>query len=158
MDRHRWSDSGRQKLESLLNAFARGLIHNAEGLKLARIEIEKRRREFERREQARREEAEGQRLAELRRREEQARLQELERMAANWHTSEQIRQFSNAVQQAAEDRGEDTSTGSRVDVWLAWVREKADELDPIGRLFETPKTASEASPALQNTPHEAPRS
>ena len=134
--RHRWSDSGRQKLETLLNAFSRGLIHNAEGLKLARVEAEKRRREFEKLQQARWEEAERQRIAEQRRREEQARLEELERLATNWRRSDQIRLFANAVERAAGDRGEDCAPGSNLASWLSWARSKADELDPIAKLLK----------------------
>lgn len=133
--RHRWSDSGRQKLEQLLNAFVRGLARNAEGRKLARIEDEQRRREWQKREQERREAAEQRRLEEERRRAEEARFKELEEMAANWRRSEQIRSFLDAVESAARAHNCEAALEGELGQWVVWARQQADRIDPINGAF-----------------------
>jgi hypothetical protein len=137
--RHRWSDSGRQKLERLLNAFIRGLVRNAERLKLDRLEEARRRREREEAEKRWREEEERRQQEEERRREEEARFQKLEQMVANWQRSQAIEAFLVAVEEAARDRCREIHPESELGLWLSWARARGLALDPIHGAFREPE-------------------
>lgn len=116
-----WKDTARKQLESRLGEVVSGILVLAQ---------EKHTREQE---QARREEARRQAIARYeyrkkRREDEAGRFEALETNARNWERASSLRAFADATERHA--RGEGELTAEQVE-WLAWVRAKADWLDPL---------------------------
>ena len=57
-----------------------------------------------------------------------ARIRDLESRVADWTKAKAILEFVDAVEAAAQERGEDTSPDSDLGRWLAWARERAGSL------------------------------
>lgn len=119
--RKTWSDGKRQRVENCLNAFVLELIRGAERKRLERIESERRELEWKA-EQLRRQ-------AEAKRRElELAKLFDLDSRITDWNHAASILEFAKSVEASAISRGEDTSPGSDLGLWLAWARDHAQRL------------------------------
>jgi hypothetical protein len=113
----------------ILNKFLVGLVRAALAVKRQRAEAE--RRERERQEDERKRQAEARRLAEaeLRWREEQPRVERLERLETIWRRNRGLRELVAAVSNAV---GEVDST-SEVGKWLSWAETYANRSDPLNR-------------------------
>lgn len=120
--RKSWSDGKRQKIENRLNDIVFGFAVAAEG----KCE---RRRALERQEQERREweRIRYQKAQEIRKEEE--RLKELHQEVDNWHRSERIRAYVEAVRLDAQSPGSESS--SDLSAWIEWALSHADRLDPL---------------------------
>jgi hypothetical protein len=127
--RQRWSEGPQKPLEGMLNKFVIGLIRGALGVKRQREEAE--RRECQRLEDERKRQEEARRLAvaELRWREEQARIERLERLGAMWTRNERFRQLVAGVRTALGE----VDGASEVGKWLSWAETYADRSDPLNR-------------------------
>jgi hypothetical protein len=130
--RQRWSESTGRPLESLLNRFLVGLVRAALGLKKQRADAERRERERQEEEKKRLEEARRQEAAEQRWREEQAKVERLERLADLWQQNQRSRQLIAAVKDAVGA----VETESELGRWLAWADRRAESSDPLRRLRE----------------------
>lgn len=122
--RKTWTDGKKQRVENCLNAFILGLIMIAVAKKAERIERDRREREWQERENKRVE------LARLRR-EEEERVQALEKEASAWNKSQQIRAYLKAVREVALQKNGEIEPGSELDKWLTWASQQADRLDPL---------------------------
>ena len=122
--RHAWSDTDKRRLEGLLNSFIIGLMNAAVTVRTNRLERENRQREWE--EQRRRADEQ----ARLRLQEEN-RIKRLLEYVSNWHQSQRIREFIEAVRaDAIRNRGP-IEPGSKVDKWIKWATRYANEVDPL---------------------------
>lgn len=122
--RKTWTDGKKQRVENCLNAFILGLIMIAVAKKVERIERARREREWQERENKRVE------LARLRR-EEEERVQALEKEASAWNKSQQIRAYLKAVRENALQKHGEIEPGSELDKWLTWADQQADRFDPL---------------------------
>lgn len=119
--RSTWSDGERQRVEDCLNDVMVGLVAAAEAKRVQREEFEaaQRQREVEAAERAERE-----RQREL----EERRFKQLLHDGDDWDLATRLRTFADA----AETRGKEAAPDSEsLAVWVAWVREQADALDPL---------------------------
>lgn len=117
-----WSDGKVQRVEDCLNAFIIGLIKASVQKRADRMKQERREREWE---AERRRREENAKLI----REEKERLAKLEREAQNWHKSQTLRGYIEAVQEnAIRKHGE---VGGELERWLSWANQQADRLDPL---------------------------
>jgi hypothetical protein len=126
--RKKWPDSKSGRLEEKVGDFIGGAILVAHMLKIerkAKVEAERKREE----EQKKWEQEES------RRKDEEARLQKLEQQAALWVKNEQLRVFVQAVETAIESKEMPEGQKRRVEAWIAWARNHADQIDPIRRIF-----------------------
>ena len=121
-----WSDGKRQRVETQLNAFIRGLIQVAESEKAQRL-----RRERE--EQERREAEHRRQLLEKKRLEEEAKCRHLEQEAAHWHKAQQIRTYLAAVRERVSRQENGEEPNPKIEEWLAWAHRYADHLDPLSK-------------------------
>jgi hypothetical protein len=122
--RHTWSDTDSRQLENLLNSFIIGLMNAAVSVRTNRLEREKREREWEERRRKAEEEA---RL----RLEEENRIKHLMGQVSNWHQSQRIREYIEAVRaDAIRNRGS-IEPESKVDKWIIWATRYANQLDPL---------------------------
>jgi hypothetical protein len=126
--RKKWSDSKSGRLEEKVGEFIGGAIMVAHMLKIER----KAREEADRRREEERKKWEED---EKRRRDEEAHLQKLEQQAALWAKSEQLRTFVQAVESTIEGKEVSEDMKRRVEAWIAWARNRADQIDPIRRIF-----------------------
>jgi hypothetical protein len=125
--RQRWSESSTKPLESRLNKFVVGLVRAALGLKQQRADADRRERERQEQERQRHEEARRQAEAALHWREEEARMQRLERLAAMWRRNQELRQLVASIQSSAGDVAPDSELGK----WLAWAASYVQTSDPL---------------------------
>jgi hypothetical protein len=125
----RWAEGPQRPLEGMLNKFLVGLVRAALGVKRQRAEAELRERQRQEDERKRQEEARRLADAELRWREEQARVERLERLETVWRRNRGLRELVAAVSNAV---GEVDST-SEVGKWLAWPETYANRSDPLNR-------------------------
>jgi hypothetical protein len=119
-----WADGRQQRVENCLNNFVGSLLKASEEMRVRRLEVERRQQQWE---------TDRQRQAELERQraEEEARLQQLLRESENWHKSQLIRAYVEAVRVGVVG---EIAIGSELDGWLRWATQKADELNPVDRL------------------------
>lgn len=119
-----WADAKIQRVENCLNDFLVGLVRSAAEKKSVR---EKRERE------ARKLQEEGRRLEEAARlrKEEQASVDALKKGSEDWHESQQIRSYIEAVRRDAIETTGAIVPGSELDEWLVWATKQADRLDPL---------------------------
>lgn len=141
-----WRDTKTARLEEVLNDVMVGLVKAAEAQRIATLERDRQRQEWEA-ERKRKE------LEEQRRQEELARRQALEAESAKWAKAIEIRGYVAALRTAAEQQSI-PSGDDRLTSWLAWAAEHADRLDPVPRLLSIlaqPATTSaeEASDFIQ---------
>ena len=122
--RHTWSDNAGKRLESLLNSFIAGLTNAAVDIRASRLEREREARE---REERRRKAEEEERL----KREEERRLKILDEQVVNWHKSQNIRQYVEAVHKMAIWKFGSIEPGSKLDKWITWAIRQANKLDPL---------------------------
>lgn len=121
--RKAWSDGKRRKIEDCLNDVIFGFARAAEW----KCE---RRRVLERQEQERREweRVRYQKAQEIRKEEE--RLKSLNQEVDNWHRSQRIRAYIEAVKyDAVQQNGE--AGAKNVAEWIEWALSHADRLDPL---------------------------
>jgi len=120
--RRSWSDGKKQRIEDCLNAIIVGLIDLAFAEKSRRAEKE--RRELERREYEKLRYEKQEAI-----RKEKKRLEELESNAENWHRSQKLRQYIEALCQhpniLQKEEAEDIKR------WREWATQQADRLDPL---------------------------
>ncbi|UWE16613.1 hypothetical protein [Herbaspirillum huttiense] len=116
-----WKDTPRTSLEERIPDLAAGIVLIAQ--RTHQHEQELRERQVE--QQRAREKYE---LIKKRREAEATRLKEVEAQANSWERAEKLRAFSDAFEKRAMQSGE--LTPEQLD-WLAWVRAKADGLDPL---------------------------
>jgi hypothetical protein len=122
-----WSDGKRQKLENCLNEFIVGLARAAVGKRNWRQKRE--REERERRER----EIRWYEDEQLRKKQE-AELQALLQEAANWRSSNLIREYASAVKENAVKQCGTIEAGSELDRWLEWAASVADRIDPLEKI------------------------
>jgi hypothetical protein len=123
--RQHWHDTEKTPIENRLNSFIAGLIAATEIIKIKRVEQERRQREWAA-EHLRRAEAERLRV------EAEKRINELDRVVANWQKSQIIRSFCDSVaQRMCGGGGGVINPEGELGKWLDWARRRADELDPI---------------------------
>jgi hypothetical protein len=125
--RKRWSEGPKTRLEDLLNSFLLGAVGVA-------MEIKERRRVRE--EEQRRREEERRILEEERKRREieKQRLRDLESQAERWAKSEQLRAYIRAVEKEAAAQEDIDVLRNRLQEWVTWANEHADDLDPTKKL------------------------
>ena len=126
-ERKSWGDTETRRLEDCLNKFILGLLRAARGSKRARLEAERREREWE-------EERRRQLEAEERRIREEARIKEFDSMLAAWARCRAIRDFVDAVEERAAGMRIEITPESELFAWLSWARKRADAMDPLSRL------------------------
>lgn len=120
----KWSDSKRQRLEEKLNDVVVGLIYAGMHKKQQRLEVQQRERERQEFERQRWQRLEGIRA-------EEERIDLLKRQAENWHASQRIRRFVEAVRNLAQGESIQAMDGRPVPEWTDWALGQADRLDPL---------------------------
>jgi hypothetical protein len=122
--RRTWSDTNKKPLEKVLNSIIAGLMEAALDKKARRLGREREERE---------------RLERQRKAEEQARLREEEEKqfkllmehVTNWHESQRIRQYAEAVQTLALSKYGSIEPGGEIDKWITWATRQANRFDPL---------------------------
>ena len=112
-----WSDRKNHKIEGEIESFVLEMEALAEryahgDAERAQMEEEKKRREAQARE-------------------EERRFAALRQEAANWHESKLVRSYLEALHEEAIRRFGKIDPDSKLDQWLKWAHERADELDPL---------------------------
>jgi hypothetical protein len=118
-----WSD-GKRKIEERLGSFIIGMIKAAHERIETRLRREREEREREERWRIREEKA---RLY----KEEKERFQLLEQETENWHKSQRLRAYIEAVRQDAIGRHGSVDPDSETGRWIVWATMQADRLDPL---------------------------
>jgi hypothetical protein len=140
--RKSWSDGKRQRLEDCLNDFIAGVVEAADRQRIARIEAERWRREWEERERRRAEE--------LQRQEEEARWgHDLDSRAQDWAHVRVVREFLLAVESHAATREGVAASDIDIGRWLAWARRRADQIEA-----DAIRTVGQLRPRPPGSPHE----
>jgi hypothetical protein len=129
--RQRWAEDSKP-LEEMLNKFLVGLVRAALGVKEQRAETERREKERQEEERKRQEEARRLAEAELRWREEKARVGRLERLLEMWRRNQELRTVVANLQKAVGEVEAESELGK----WLAWASDYADKSDPLRRIRE----------------------
>jgi hypothetical protein len=124
----RWKEGKRARLGQQVNSFIEGLEKAAQNIKARRAERERERLAWE--ERARKEEE-----IRLRRLEKERRLQELRQQAANWRQSHCIREFIDEVRRQALASVDVGDTETRLNAWVIWATQHAEDLDPTTRIL-----------------------
>jgi hypothetical protein len=128
-----WKDTPRTPLENRIEELATGVVLVAQ-------------RKFEHEQEIKRRQVEEQRaheryeLLSKRREGELGRLKTVETQAANWERATKLRAFAHAFETNELAKGE--LTAEQLD-WLAWVRAKADGLDPFAPISDPILSAPE---------------
>jgi hypothetical protein len=120
---HRWEDNPSSQLEDKLVDINDGLIQIALRQRIKQLEWD----EIERSEEKERKLREA---TEQQRKDEQTRFKRLVQDASDWHTSNTIRSYINAVR-ASMKFDETPEAKAELEQWLEWAKGKADELDPL---------------------------
>jgi hypothetical protein len=124
------TETANRPLESRLNDFV------VEAVKLAHERSEWERRRIEREEKDRLEQ-QARAARERQRQAEIAKGKKLEEDAENWERSRRIRNYIDAVVEAAQQRGDRTDAGDLAD-WLAWASAYAESIDPLKSAVPSP--------------------
>ncbi len=122
--RRSWNDGKKKRIENCLNDVIIGLIDSAFKEKSRRAENERRERERKEYEKLKHEKQEAIRK-------EKAKLKDLETVAEDWHKSQKLRAFIEAVRHVSDDVR--IGTGEDVSDWLDWATQQADRLDPLAK-------------------------
>ncbi len=120
---------GKKPLEEQLNTFMIKLIR----------QVAKRRGQSIRWRRERKMEEEQRRIREEQERRRQEELKQraaLEQDAENWHKSQKLRAYINAVEHFVTDQMGPIKEGGDYDRWLTWARAHADRLDPLMNVAE----------------------
>jgi hypothetical protein len=136
--RHTYSDGKKKRLENLLNPFIASLVNAAIDRRARRLEHERREREWQ---EQRRKAEEEERL----RREEERRLKILDEQVSNWHKSQKIRQYVEAVRKMAIWKYGSVEPGSELEKWITWAIRQANKLDPLIMSFSSMSNKPEHS-------------
>ncbi|MHC1699281.1 MAG: hypothetical protein AB9919_14685 [Geobacteraceae bacterium] len=128
-ERQTWSDGKKQRLEDLLNSFVIGLIRAAMAQKKVRIEREQEKLEWQERERIR---IEQERL----RQEENERINKLLHQTDNWHRSQQILEYMDALQKEAIKGDREILPGSKLACWIFWATQYAYRINPLNKLLK----------------------
>ncbi|MCR6665753.1 MAG: hypothetical protein NVV69_07035 [Methyloversatilis sp.] len=116
-----WKDTPKTQLELRLGEVAGGIVKLAQETH-AREQEEARRNEAHRRAVAQYEFLTKRRADEIRR------FEQLETEVSNWERAARLRAYADLVEQRAKAQAQ---ISGELDAWLAWVRAKADWLDPL---------------------------
>lgn len=131
MPERRWSDTPNTKIEERYGSIIAGLIRYAALSRQKREEKELRARQHEVEEMERQDLhriwQEKQRLIE----EERERVNGLIELAENWHKSNILRDFIDAVKQQAIEADARIDADSELGQWLEWAANQADRLNPL---------------------------
>jgi hypothetical protein len=122
----RWMDGKRTVVEDHIHEFVCNVIKIADAKRTRSIEREKEHQQWEL-ERQRRAEQERLRQIELQRRDE------LEKQAENWIKSRHLRDYIQAVEAAAAQKGISGMSHEGFAFWIRWARGHADRLDPLSR-------------------------
>lgn len=124
--RHRWAE-GASRPEDRLNAFIVGLVRAGLGVQRQRAEAEE--KERLRLEEERRRQEEARRLAEAERRwrEEQGRVERLERLLGVWERHNRLRELVTTLRLSIGEVEAESEIGS----WLNWASAHVDHTDPV---------------------------
>lgn len=120
--RQSWNDGKKGRIENCLNAVIIGLIDAAFREKSQRAEKERLERERKEYEKLRQEKQEAIQK-------EKARLDQLETDAKNWHLSQKLRAYIEAVR--LNQRTPEITSDEELRKWLNWATQQADRLDPL---------------------------
>jgi hypothetical protein len=122
--RRQWNDSEKRQIERCLNGFIAALYQASEDIKVARREQEEWQRQWKEKERLRLE-------AEERRRQEEARIKDLDEKLAAFVKGRDIRELVAATRARAEQRGEEIMADSDLAQWIAWAGQRANCIDPV---------------------------
>ena len=117
--RKSWSDAKVQRIENHLNDFIITLQKAA--IKLRQLDEEDKQREFKRK-LAKQKKQEF----ELAKSEEQKKFDNLLKDCENWHLSQQLREYIDAIKHKSIPKNNDTNTKD----WIEWATTHANRLDP----------------------------
>jgi hypothetical protein len=76
-------------------------------------------------------------MPERRRQEEERRLKILDEQVSNWHKSQKIRQYVEAVRKMAIWKYGSVELGSGIEEWITWAIRQAKKLDPLIMSFSS---------------------
>lgn len=124
--KNRWTDGKNKRLEDQLQEFVCSVIKIADLKRTWRIKREEEKREWEKERQRR---AERARLGQI----ELERREDLEKQAANWVKSQQLRDYIQAIEMAAAKQGIAGRAKDSYAFWMRWANAHADRLDPLTR-------------------------
>lgn len=116
-----WKDTPKTQLELRLGEVAGGIVTLAQ-------EIHAKEQEEERRKEAHRRAVAHYEFLTKRRANEIRRFEQLETQVSNWERAAKLRTYADLVEQQAKAQGQ---INAELEDWLAWVRAKADWLDPL---------------------------
>jgi len=116
-----WNDTPRTRLENRMPEIVGGILTLTH-------EMHAKEQEQRRREEAHRIAVDRYEFLTQRRTDEKERFEKLEATATDWERATKLRAYANATEANATTCGEITSEQAE---WLAWVRAKADWLDPL---------------------------
>lgn len=119
-----WRDKKTTRVEDCLNAFIVGVHEEMQVRDAAAKAAEVRRAE---------EHARWLREMEERKRQEEeaARVSRLSDVLARWREASDIRAFADAVEEGFRSAGTELPPESDLSSWLAWARDRADNIDPL---------------------------
>jgi hypothetical protein len=123
IERRRWRDGKRQRIEDCLNDIMVALVAGAVALTEQAAQWKREQDERARRERLAHEET-------TQRETEERRVQQLIADADGWTRAERLRRFANAIETDAITRSP-SSIPIELSAWLAWVHYVADETDPL---------------------------
>jgi hypothetical protein len=123
-ERRRWSDAGKNSLESRLPAVMEALTQFSAYIKSKRLEREERDRQRAEKERIR---AERERCE----REQEEELTVLLKQVDAWHRSRQIRAYVRAVTRVVVAKRGPIEAGSHNERWIEWALRHADRIDPL---------------------------
>jgi len=120
--RRTWSDGKKHRLEDLLNNVVVGIVIVADGNRTQK-------QEWARAEADRQEAARQRAIVEQHRRNEEERRLDLERKAEIWARKRLLRNYIEAVESSARQKGLRLEPGTDLQQWLEWARRQADDTD-----------------------------
>jgi hypothetical protein len=84
-------------------------------------------------------------MPERRRREQQRLLKILDEQVSNWHKSQKIRQYVEAVRKMAIWKYGSVEPDSELEKWITWAIRQANKLDPLIMNFSSQSNMPEHS-------------
>lgn len=122
--RKSWAEGPSKPLESMVGDFVIG------GIKIGAA-LQQQRRISEEKERLRQQELQIRAELERQKQLELERLRLLENQAEKWSNSQKLRDFINAVMAAYSGQTNDAEFRQKLEKWLAWARQHADNIDPL---------------------------
>ena len=135
MTRHSWRDGGKKRVEDWLNSFVVGLIRTSQGIKVERVEAERRRVEAERRRKEWEESERRRQEAERLRKEEEERVRQVEATLDGWIRYRSLGEMIAEVRSRAAELGREIPPESRLGRWLSVAERRHQKLDPIRHML-----------------------